>query len=804
MPHPRRLTAAGAAVVALSGVGALLTAAPPASAASGCSSPVFTRQFFANTSFSGKPKKKDCDSAVNENWGSRAPAKGLPRDRFGVRWTLTRDFGSGGPFALTASGLDGIRVYVDGKRRVNLWNNTSSSRTRKVDVTIAKGRHTLRIDYVNWTGSAKVKVSYAPRTSASADKVEPLVPAGAKAVYDAGTRKAKVSWSKNKEMDLAGYRVLRRLKGSSSWTRLTTTTKTSHTDTPPPTGQTYYYEVRAVDKAGNVSAGTADKPVTTIDRTPPAAPAVTVRGCGDGRPYAAVEVTPAVADSDDVVRHQVQRQDRATGAWTTVHDSGSAFLCDTGQPIGEGTVVYRARVLERAGNWSAWTTVTARLSDVAPPAAPAVRLRHDNGVPHLTWSPVPGAVAYRVTERTPHGGWADALPGGEGTTTLTDVVPRRTGPLADSYRYAVHAVDARGNVSAPAEVVLDLGGRPAAIAPYAVSARPYDWPTARGVQVWWRIADPWSYDGAVRPRIRVERTDLETGETVLVDRCQPNVSTAEPGPPTLSWGGADDAPAYVAAGQVLHGQCRDGGVEPGARYAYRVTVVDRQDRSATGPVAVATAPGTRIPGPVTGLTAEPLEYGVRLAWQPSGAPATAHYDVYVREEGDAEPRSLTRLDASRTTVTHLRPAEGGAPRYFVVAVDADGNSLLGPAGSGSADWSAPVASVRVTAPDLRPSSFPEVTAPDCDLLTSTTAEGPKVTVWCPYSPTTGWNAKAHFHRWDPAAGAWVRLTSEPQGLSWTDTAAPAGTTVFYAAAFVGKDGAERFAGTAAVATRPAG
>ncbi|MBT2675496.1 hypothetical protein J7E95_32825, partial [Streptomyces sp. ISL-14] len=108
MNPARRTTAAAAATVVLATAGTLL-ATTPASAAVTCASPVFKRQFFANTTFSGTPKKTDCDSAIDQSW-SGAPATGLPKDNFGVRWTLTRDFGSGGPFSLAASGLDGIRV----------------------------------------------------------------------------------------------------------------------------------------------------------------------------------------------------------------------------------------------------------------------------------------------------------------------------------------------------------------------------------------------------------------------------------------------------------------------------------------------------------------------------------------------------------------------------------------------------------------------------------------------------------------------------------------------------------------------
>ncbi|MFF2519156.1 hypothetical protein [Streptomyces sp. NPDC058086] len=176
---------------------------------SSCASPAYKRQFYANTTFSGTPKKTDCDGAVGENWGTKAPASGLPKDNFGVRWTVTRDFGSGGPFTLPVAAQNGLRV-----------------------------------DYANWTGAANVSFAYNPRTSASVDKVKPLTPTGPSVAYDKATGKAKPTWAKNQELDLSGYRVHRRLKGSTTRSKPATTTTTSYTDTTvPATGDTYYYEV---------------------------------------------------------------------------------------------------------------------------------------------------------------------------------------------------------------------------------------------------------------------------------------------------------------------------------------------------------------------------------------------------------------------------------------------------------------------------------------------------------------------------------------------------------------------------------
>lgn len=363
MNPARRTTAAAAATVVLATAGTLLSTAP-ASAAVSCASPVFKRQFFANTSFSGTPKRTDCDTAIDQNWGTNAPASGLPKDNFTVRWTVTRDFGSGGPFTFTASTQDGIRVYLDGSRKVDLWKNVSTTAKKTVDLTVPAGRHTLRIDYVNWTGTANVKFTYTPRTSATVDKVKPLAPTGAKVTYDTTTGKAKLTWSKSPEMDLAGYRVYRRLKGSGTWTRLTTTTAISYTDTPPSTGQTYYYEMRAADRAGNESAGTPDQAVTTADRTGPAAPTgLTAHTDLHGM----VLGWNAVSDA---AGYEVFEKDPATGSYVLVKKLSQTSYT-YGVPETEATHTYAVRAYDAVGNPSAYSAaVTSDGIDRTAPDAP--------------------------------------------------------------------------------------------------------------------------------------------------------------------------------------------------------------------------------------------------------------------------------------------------------------------------------------------------------------------------------------------------------------------------------------------------
>ncbi|MFE1963354.1 PA14 domain-containing protein [Streptomyces sp. NPDC059479] len=365
MKPASRTTAVAATAVVLATAGGLLTAAAPAFAAVSCPSLVYKKQFFANTTLSGTPKKTDCDSVIDENWGTGVPASGLPKDNFGVRWSVTRDFGSGGPFTLPVAAQDGIRVYLDGTRKIDLWKNVSTTQKKTVNITVPSGQHTLRIDFVNWTGKANVSFAYAPRTSAGVDKVKPLTPTGLSTTYDKSTGRTRTNWSKNKEMDLGGYRVYRRPKGTSFGTKpLATTTSTSYTDsTVPATGETYYYEVRAYDKAGNESTGTVDQAVTTVDRTAPAVPAgLTAAAETDGLLIGWRGVTGAVS-------YRVYRAVKADGVFAEAGTTNQVSYQDTSAVDGV-TYYYRVTALDGAGNESGRSAVVSgRSKDLTPPPA---------------------------------------------------------------------------------------------------------------------------------------------------------------------------------------------------------------------------------------------------------------------------------------------------------------------------------------------------------------------------------------------------------------------------------------------------
>jgi glucose/arabinose dehydrogenase/PKD repeat protein len=119
----------------------------------------FTARYYANTTFSGAPVLTRQDGSINFAWGSGSPDPSVPVDGFSARWTKTQRFGAG-RYRFTAFADDGVRLYVDGKRVLDQWQgpaNTEFSTT----VDLGEGRHTIKMEYVEYGGGAAAALSWA-------------------------------------------------------------------------------------------------------------------------------------------------------------------------------------------------------------------------------------------------------------------------------------------------------------------------------------------------------------------------------------------------------------------------------------------------------------------------------------------------------------------------------------------------------------------------------------------------------------------------------------------------------------------
>ena len=115
-------------------------------------------EYYANMTLAGQPALVRNDAAIDFNWGPGSPAAGLPADGFSVRWTRGQEFDSATyRFYLTAD--DGARLWVDGRLLIDEWRD-GSARQSVTDYALARGTHSLRVEYYEHAGGALAQLRW--------------------------------------------------------------------------------------------------------------------------------------------------------------------------------------------------------------------------------------------------------------------------------------------------------------------------------------------------------------------------------------------------------------------------------------------------------------------------------------------------------------------------------------------------------------------------------------------------------------------------------------------------------------------
>jgi hypothetical protein len=114
-------------------------------------------EYFPGRTPSTAPVLVRNDSKIDFNWGSAAPAPGLPANDFSVRWTRTLPF-EAGDYRFYARSDDGVRLWVDDWLVVDEWNDGGAG-VRTGDFRgIGAGDHTVKVEYYEAKGDAFVTV----------------------------------------------------------------------------------------------------------------------------------------------------------------------------------------------------------------------------------------------------------------------------------------------------------------------------------------------------------------------------------------------------------------------------------------------------------------------------------------------------------------------------------------------------------------------------------------------------------------------------------------------------------------------
>lgn len=97
------------------------------------------------------------DAVLNFNWGWDAPAPGVNRDDFSVRWSGTFPF-DGGRYRFITTTDDGMRLYVDDQLIIDAWRPMRGTRTGYA--SLSPGNHTVRVEYFERSQAAMARVDW--------------------------------------------------------------------------------------------------------------------------------------------------------------------------------------------------------------------------------------------------------------------------------------------------------------------------------------------------------------------------------------------------------------------------------------------------------------------------------------------------------------------------------------------------------------------------------------------------------------------------------------------------------------------
>ena len=141
--------------------------------APGSSERGLTGAYYRGRDLQGEPVLTRVDPTVAFRWDRGAPTdelvargelgaeRALESDSFSVRWTGVLVPPTAGEYELTVTGNDGVRLFVDGRKVLEEWSETSVSRAVSARVTLEAGRaYDLKLEYFEAARDAEVRLGW--------------------------------------------------------------------------------------------------------------------------------------------------------------------------------------------------------------------------------------------------------------------------------------------------------------------------------------------------------------------------------------------------------------------------------------------------------------------------------------------------------------------------------------------------------------------------------------------------------------------------------------------------------------------
>lgn len=133
----------------------------------GVRAPGLRGEYFAGPDLHGSPVSVRADALVDFQWTFNRPARGLGADWYSVRWTGFVDVPAAGA-RLAVAGDDGYRLLVDDVLAIDAWRKVSFGQRALVSA-LAPGRHAVRLEYRQTTGSGRVRLLWSADAADSSE-----------------------------------------------------------------------------------------------------------------------------------------------------------------------------------------------------------------------------------------------------------------------------------------------------------------------------------------------------------------------------------------------------------------------------------------------------------------------------------------------------------------------------------------------------------------------------------------------------------------------------------------------------------
>ncbi|NLX43727.1 MAG: hypothetical protein GXY79_09665, partial [Chloroflexi bacterium] len=115
-------------------------------------------EYYANDSLAGAPVLVRDDPELRFEWGTAAPALGMPADNWSARWTRTLPL-EAGRYRFTAGADDGLRLYLNDQCLIDAWTEGSGP-AHSIERELQAGQYELRVEFLERGGEARVEASW--------------------------------------------------------------------------------------------------------------------------------------------------------------------------------------------------------------------------------------------------------------------------------------------------------------------------------------------------------------------------------------------------------------------------------------------------------------------------------------------------------------------------------------------------------------------------------------------------------------------------------------------------------------------